>query len=76
MTRYFIAGNIWLAIALLLFVGKRFERNEPVQFSFFGAGRWFSEGEYAALVYGTFTVSVVFFVLSAITRPKQPTTRP
>jgi hypothetical protein len=29
MTRYFVAANVWLILAVIVFLGRTFERDEP-----------------------------------------------
>lgn len=38
--RYFVAGNLWLMMALVLFLGRDVARTQPTMYSFFGAGGW------------------------------------
>ncbi|BBO35678.1 hypothetical protein PLANPX_5290 [Lacipirellula parvula] len=66
MSRYFIAGNFWLVAALLIFIGKRYERSEPTMYTVFGVGRYFSEGEYTTLTLGTLAIAVAFFTAAVV----------
>lgn len=38
MLRYFVAGNFWLAFALILLLAKGVARYEPTFFTVFGVG--------------------------------------
>lgn len=63
MSRYFLAGNLWLIFAALAFVGRTFERSEPTRYSFFGVGRWFDPGEYSMFVGALLAAALACFVL-------------
>lgn len=67
MARYFIFGNVWLLVALLLFVECRFARSDPYMVSFTDRGAWMYPGTYNALVGLCVLASVVCFVLTALT---------
>jgi hypothetical protein len=41
MYHYFVAANLWLALAVVAFVGKTYERSQPTMYSVFGVGRSF-----------------------------------
>ena len=56
MKAYFIAANFWAAVALVIHMGRHFERSGPTMYSFLGVGRWFEPTEYNCLV----AVPVVF----------------
>ena len=82
MLRYFVAGNVWLLVALLAFVGRtseQFVRDDPayeggqVMYSALGLGAEFSEWGYLALLASLLCLSVAFFVLAARTsKPPSP----
>ena len=55
---YFIVGNLWLLVALALFVGRTFERGSPTRYSFFGVGGWLSPFAYGFLIVVTAAVGV------------------
>lgn len=38
MLRYFVAGNFWLAFAVLLLLGRQVERGNPTRYSVFEFG--------------------------------------
>jgi hypothetical protein len=44
--RYFVAGNVWLFIALATFLLRETERTGPHRVSFLGVGTWLSPGAY------------------------------
>ena len=62
MLRYFIAGNLWLFVALLMLIGKRAWRAGPTRYSCFGVGS-LTPGLYALLVVGCIAVAFACFVL-------------
>ena len=68
MTRYFVAGNVWLVIALIVCLGRTYERSAPVRYSFFHSGQWLSPQAYTLLVLLPLAVGVFFLVLSWTTR--------
>lgn len=63
MTRYFVAGNVWLLVALVLFVGRTYERSSPSRYSVFNGGQWFSPEAYWLLIIAAAGVAIFFFVL-------------
>lgn len=68
MLRYFVAGNLWLAAAMIVFLGRTFERSSPTRYSFFGVGAWLPPAEYAGLIIGLAVLSVAFFWRAAQSR--------
>lgn len=60
----FAAANLWLVIALILFVGKKYERSEPTMYSFVGVGSYFYPGSYDSMVFGCLLVGLVFLTLA------------
>ena len=50
MSQYFVTGNIWLTLALLAFIGKKYERSDPTMYSVFGVGRYFYPHQYTMLI--------------------------
>lgn len=61
--RYFMAGNFWLFMALLLVLGKTYERSSPLRYSSFGMGHWFTPAGYNLLVLLVFALALLFFFL-------------
>ena len=49
-TTCFVFGNLWLVIALVLFLGGEAVRYAPTRIAFFGVGAWFVPGAYRLLV--------------------------
>lgn len=47
---YFVGGNFWLLMALVLWLGRNAVRTGPTRYSFFGVGGWLSPFEYGLLV--------------------------
>ena len=59
--RYFVAGNGWLFLGFLLVVGKTFERSQPLRYSFFGAGHWFTPLGYHLLLTLVLLLALTYF---------------
>ena len=49
---YLVLGNVWLLVALAVYVGRTLERGRPAMYSVYGVGRWFTPSEYEFLVLG------------------------
>lgn len=47
---YFIVGNLWLFIALVLLLGRNVARTQPTMYSFFGIGGWYYPAPYGFMV--------------------------
>jgi hypothetical protein len=62
---YLILGNVWLLVALALYVGKTFERSSPTCYAVFGVGQWFAPEEYNWLVRIPAAIGVAFVALAA-----------
>jgi hypothetical protein len=70
MLRYFVAGNGWLLMAFLLYVGKTADQPEPTRLSFFGVGQSFQPHEYWAIIAVPTAASLLYFVMYAISARK------
>jgi hypothetical protein len=46
----FIVGNVWLLMALVLYLGRVAVRHQPTRYSFFGIGGWHSPSVYGILI--------------------------
>ena len=68
MTRYLVTANIWLLIALTLFVGRTYERDSPTRYSVFHGGQWFSLETYSFIILAVLAVAAFFFFLTWTTR--------
>ncbi len=68
MTRFFVAGNVWLVLALLMVLGSHVERHQPTMVAFFGLGAWFYPETYNGLVGLCVAAAVVCFALAWRTR--------
>ena len=68
MTRFFVAGNVWLVLALLMVLGSRVERDQPTMVAFFGLGAWFYPETYSRLEGLCVAVAVACFALAWKTR--------
>jgi hypothetical protein len=66
---FFIASQIWLLAALLLWLGEKWERSDPAMYSFCGLGTWFDPVWYAVTNLATMAVALVFLVLAWKSRP-------
>lgn len=65
MPQYFLAGNAWLAFALLTYLGRTEMPFRPTMYAFFGRGRELSANEYArfnALLFGAGIVCLLLHV--------------
>lgn len=71
MTRYFVAANVWLILALIVFLGRTYERSDPTMYSCLHAGQLFSAEGYLLFNFGVTLLSALFFALILKTRPKQ-----
>ena len=71
MIRYFVAANIWLVIAMILFAGRTYERTSPTRFSVFHGGQWLAPEEYLLLILVPFAISMFFFLLTWKTRDRK-----
>ena len=70
MIRYFVAANLWLFAALIVFMGRTYERSEPTMFSVFHRGELFYAHQYTCLVLSVMGISAIFFFLAWRTRSK------
>src|SRR3954462_8479023 len=61
MTKFFMAANVWLMLAILAFIGRTYERSAPVRYSFFHNVRWLSAESYTLVVATLAAISAVFF---------------
>jgi hypothetical protein len=50
VARYFVAGNVWLMLALLMVWGRSVERTQSIMDSFFGVGDGLEPTPYSFLV--------------------------
>jgi len=58
--RHFVAGNLWMFVAMALAVGRRLERGAPTRYSFMGLGNWFTPFEYGALLVAALGLGLAF----------------
>ena len=56
----FWAGNMWLIIALTLWIGKTYVRSEPTMVSFFGEGQSMYPSTYGLLVIVCLALGIYF----------------
>jgi hypothetical protein len=62
--RYFVAGNIWLFVALAIFLLRVTERTGPHRVSLLGVGTWFTPAGYNAVVGLVLLVACLFLIAS------------
>jgi hypothetical protein len=56
-------GNLWLIIALLLYVGGHVERTQPIMYSFFGVSKWMSPSKFYLFIGFAVLAAVFHFLL-------------
>ncbi|HEY3282293.1 MAG TPA: hypothetical protein VGN26_08480 [Armatimonadota bacterium] len=71
MSRYFIAANLWLLFAAVLFLGRNVARSQPTFYSFFGVGGWLSPMEYNLGIVAAVVVAAFFFFRDAEARDRE-----
>jgi hypothetical protein len=70
MLRYFIAGNVWMFLGVLLLIGREAWRTGPVAYGFLGVGSLGST-EYNLVVAFCVITAAIFFLLAWKTEPKR-----
>jgi CBS-domain-containing membrane protein len=70
MTRYFIAANIWLALAIVAILGCTNRNTMQAARSSFLSGPDIDASCYTFIVVALFAISALFFVLTWMTRKK------
>ena len=69
MLRYFVAGNVWLFLAVLAYVGQTSVSDTPVH-RIFGVGRLLEPFEYNSLLFLLLMMSLICFGLCSRTAKK------
>ena len=69
MLRYFVTGNLWLLLAVVLLIGREPWRTSPVCYGFLGVGSLTAVG-YNLVVAFCVIVAAVFLLLAYRTGPK------
>jgi hypothetical protein len=64
MTRYFIAANVWLGLAIVAILGCTNRNTIEMRRSSFFSGPDVDASRYTAIVVAMFAISAVFFVLT------------
>ncbi len=64
MTRFFVAGNFWLFTALVLVLGRKVARTQPMMYSFFDVGGWYYPGTYNFWIGVCLMVAAACFALA------------
>lgn len=63
MLRYFVAGNLWLFLAVVLIMGRDAWRMGPARYGFLGVGS-FSAAGYNLVVAFCVTVAAILFLIA------------
>ena len=71
MFRYFIAGNFWVFLAVVLVLGRKPWRAGPTRYEFLGQGSM-DPTSYNLLIAFCVTAAAIFFLLAWKTHEKQP----
>lgn len=66
--RYFVAGNVWLLFAIVIWLGG--ENVGGPWYKTFGVGKMAGESVTTCII-GSVVIAIVFFVLTGVTRNKQ-----
>ncbi len=69
MTSFFVTGNVWLVLTLLMVLGNHTVRTQPDMVAFFGLGAWLDPERYNLLIVLCMAAAVICFVLAWKTRP-------
>jgi len=69
MLRYFIAGNVWMLLGIVLLVGREAWRTGPARYGFAGVGSLTST-TYNLIVTFCVIAAAIFFLLAWKTGPK------
>ena len=56
----FIAGNVWLLMSVVLWLGRKAVRFEPTRYAFFEVGGWHSPFSYNLLIMMCVVVGLAF----------------
>ncbi|MCX6903976.1 MAG: serine/threonine-protein kinase, partial [Verrucomicrobia bacterium] len=64
-----VLGNLWALIAIVLVVGKKVARTQPIMYSFFGVGGWYYPLSYNLLVAVCFGLAGACLVIPRLIRP-------
>lgn len=67
MTRFFIFGNFWLFVALVLVIGRTTARTQPTLYSFFDIGGWYYPTTYNLWIGVCMAAAIACLVLTVIT---------
>lgn len=71
---HYLAGNLWLVVALFLIVGRTPMPFSNGMYSFFGHGAWLDTNTYGGLIAFAFGAAGVSFVLAFLNRNKKAAT--
>ena len=63
-----VLGSLWALAALVLLVGRKVARTEPLMYSFFGVGGWFYPSSYHQLVAVCFGFALACLVIPRLNR--------
>jgi hypothetical protein len=71
MLRYFVAGNLWLLLAVVLVLGRELWRTGPALYGFAGVEGSLTAVSYNAIVAFCVTAAAIFFLLAWKTHDRQ-----
>jgi hypothetical protein len=60
--RYFVSGNLWLFVGLLLWIGRADGGNTP-RYTFLGFGRRLDSSEYALVTFVPLAIAGIYFAI-------------
>lgn len=63
MTRYLVAGNLWLLVCLAMILGMETVGTDPTMVAFFGIGAWLKPILYLVLTLMSGLFAIIFFRL-------------
>ena len=69
MLRYFVAGNVWAILAVVLTVGRKAWRTSPARYEIFGQGS-LDPTSYNLMITFCITAAAIFFLLARKTHVK------
>jgi hypothetical protein len=71
MLRYFVAGNLWIFLAVVLVVGREAWRSAPGRYGFAGIESSLTAASYNSIVAFCVTAAAIFFLLAWKTHDKK-----
>lgn len=65
---HLVFGNVWLLLAVVVYLGGKVMRTAPSMVSFYGSGRWFFPGTYNSIAICCAALGIGFLIASYRTR--------